>query len=128
MRFLKNLIKINDLCFISAKLKNINKNFELFFNTKNNFFEVHDTSKDNSFVITFSTYPNENLILKLQKTKSLNKNIFKEIEENNKKVEEKNNKILNDKVTDYFKEICNFAERNTSTISQNQIKKIIEKG
>lgn len=128
MRFLKNLIKINDLCFISTKLKNINKNFELFFNTKNHFFEVHNTSKDNSFVITFSTYPNENLLLKLQKTRSSNKNIFKEIEESNKKTEEKNNEILNDKVSDYFKEICNFAERNTSNISQNQIKKIIEKG
>lgn len=128
MRFFKNLIRINDLFFISSKLKTINQNFELFFNTKSQFFEVHDISKEQSFVISFQKYPNENLIFKLQKTKTSNKNIFKEIEQNNKIVEQKKQKILKNEISDCFHEICNFSEKCTNNISKKQIKKIIEKG
>ncbi len=128
MHFLNHLIKINDVFFISEKIKSSNQNFELFFNKKTKQFEIHDTSKPISFVLSFSKYPNQNLIKKIHKTSTKNKNIFKEIEQHNNSISEKKNKILTEKCSEYFDEILKFSEKTNNNISEQQIKKIIEKG
>lgn len=129
MRFLQSLIKINDIYYISEQLKNINKNYELFLNINTNKFEVHDTSKPNSFVVSYNKYPDQNLILKLIKSLSISpQEIFNQIEKHNYKLHEKQNLKINQMASDYFNEIFNFSEKITNEMSAGQIKKILEKG
>lgn len=124
----KHLVKINDIYFISEIIKASNQNFELFFNKKTNLFEIHDCSKQNSFMLSFSKYPNQNLVEKIQKTSTKNKNLFKEIEQHNQSIFEKKNRILLQECSEYFDEILKFGEKTNNNISEQQIKKIIEKG
>lgn len=129
MRFLQSLIKINDIYYISEQLKNINKNYELFLNINTNKFEVHDTSKLNSFVVSYNKYPDQNLILKLIKSLSISsQEIFNQIEKHNHELHEKQNLKINQMASDYFNEIFNFSEKITNEVSAGQIKKILEKG
>lgn len=129
MRFLQSLIKINDIYYISEQLKNINKNYELFLNINTNKFEVHDTSKSNSFVVSYNKYPDQNLILKLIKSLSISsQEIFNQIEKHNHELHEKQNLKINQMASDYFNEIFNFSEKITNEVSAGQIKKILEKG
>lgn len=129
MRFLQSLIKINDIYYISEQLKNINKNYELFLNINTNKFEVHDTSKTNSFVVSYNKYPDQNLILKLIKSLSISsQEIFNQIEKHNHELHEKQNLKINQTASDYFNEIFNFSEKITNEVSAGQIKKILEKG
>lgn len=129
MRFLQSLIKINDIYYISEQLKNINKNYELFLNINTNKFEVHDTSKPNSFVVSYNKYPDQNLILKLIKSLSISsQEIFNQIEKHNHELHEKQNLKINQMALDYFNEIFNFSEKITNEVSSGQIKKILEKG
>lgn len=129
MRFLQSLIKINDIYYISEQLKNINKNYELFLNINTNKFEVHDTSKPNSFVVSYNKYPDQNLILKLIRSLSISsQEIFNQIEKHNHELHEKQNLKINQMTSDYFNEIFNFSEKITNEVSAVQIKKILEKG
>lgn len=129
MRFLQSLIKINDIYYISEQLKNINKNYELFLNINTKKFEVHDTSKPNSFVVSYNKYPDQNLILKLIKSLSISsQEIFNQIEKHNHELHEKQNLKINQMASDYFNEIFNFSEKITNEVSAGQIKKILEKG
>lgn len=129
MRFLQNLIKINDIYYISEQLNNINQNYELFLNINTNKFEVHDTSKPNSFVVSYNKYPDQNLILKLIKSLSISsQEIFNQIEKHNHELHEKQNLKINQMASDYFNEIFNFSEKITNEVSAGQIKKILEKG
>ena len=129
MRFLKNFIKINDTFFISEEIKKINPNYDLFYNKNLKHFEVHDTSKSNSFVLSFNSYPNQNLILKLLKSKTKSATeIFNEIENNNKKILKHKQQQTMTKANDCLNEIFRFQEKQTSEISNLQIKNIIEKG
>lgn len=129
MRFLQSLIKINDIYYISEQLTNINKNYELFLNINTNKFEVHDTSKSNSFVVSYNKYPDQNLILKLIKSLSISsQEIFNQIEKHNHELHEKQNLKINQMASDYFNEIFNFSEKITNEVSAGQIKKILEKG
>lgn len=129
MRFLQSLIKINDIYYISEQLKNINKNYELFLNINTSKFEVHDTSKPNSFVVLYNKYPDQNLILKLIKSLSISsQKIFNQIEKHNYELHEKQNLKINQMASDYFNEIFNFSEKITNEVSAGQIKKILEKG
>lgn len=129
MRFLQSLIKINDIYYISEQLKNINKNYELFLNINTNKFEVHDTSKPNSFVVSYNKYPDQNLILKLIKSLSISsQEIYNQIEKHNHELHEKQNLKINQMASDYFNEIFNFSEKITNEVSAVQIKKILEKG
>lgn len=129
MRFLKHLIKINDVYFISEQLKTINKNFELFYNKNTNRFEVHNTKSARSFIVSFDKYPNPNLIYKTLKSMNSDiEEISKEIENHNTKIQEKNNLEILQTASDNFREILNFSEKTNKELSQKQIKKIIEKG
>lgn len=129
MRFLQSLIKINDIYYISEQLTNINKNYELFLNINTNKFEVHDTSRPNSFVVSYNKYPDQNLILKLIKSLSISsQEIFNQIEKHNHELHEKQNLKINQMASDYFNEIFNFSEKITNEVSAGQIKKILEKG
>ncbi len=129
MRFLQSLIKINDIYYISEQLTNINKNYELFLNINTNKFEVHDTSKPNSFVVSYNKYPDQNLILKRIKSLSISsQEIFNQIEKHNHELHEKQNLKINQMASDYFNEIFNFSEKITNEVSAGQIKKILEKG
>lgn len=128
MRFLHYLIKINDIYFISTQIKNINIYFDIFFNTKTQLFEVHDTSKYDSFIISYNKYPDQNLIKKLYQTSKENSKKFLETiqNENNNLLKNINTKLIND-AKDKFNEILSFAEKSSNELSIPTIKKIINK-
>jgi len=126
----KNLTLINDIFFISEQIKKINKNYRLFYNKNNNKYEVHNINNKESFVISFDSYPNQNLIKKLKETSKENfEKLFKEIELYNKKLEEDKEQAKIDCAKNQLSEIFNYAEKSpTQNLSSKEIKKIIEKG
>ena len=125
----KNLIKVNDVYFISELIKNINPNFKLFFNTLFKRYEIHNTNERPSFVISCESYPNQTTIEKLLKTNKENMAIlFKEIDENNKKLEEKKENELLDKTQSQFTELLNYLDKSPSKSFDNiNFKNILEK-
>lgn len=128
MRFLRHLIYVHDIYFVSEKLKEFNPNFALFYNTQKKWYEIHDTGKSNSYVISFKGYPSYNLIIKLIKTKRENmKKLFEEIEiENNKLLMQATLSNVND-AKDMLSEVFNFASKKAGELTSNCIKKIIQK-
>lgn len=127
--FFKHLIKISDVFYISENIKTLNPNYEIFYNKNTSSFEVHDSAKENSFVVSFVKYPNPNLEVKLEQTKVENKaKIFAEIENYNQKLYNTQTKNISNSANDFFTEILNYSNKSTGELSSQQIKKIIEKG
>lgn len=127
--FFKHLIKISDVFYISENIKKLNPNYEIFYNKNTASFEVHDGAKENSFVVSFDKYPNPNLEVKLEQTKVENKaKIFAEIENYNQKLYSLQTKNILNTANDFFTEILSYSNKSTGEISNQQIKKIIEKG
>ena len=126
MKF-KNLIKINDIYFINEYLKKINKNFEIFYNTRLNKYEIHNTSLKNSFVISYDKYPNEGLIVKFFKTSRENINkTLKDMEEQNDKITSYKNNLIYDNSKEKMKEIISFAQsKGDGNLSSSQIRNIL---
>ena len=126
---LKNYLqKINDVYFISKLIKKLNKNFELYFNIKNNMYEIYDNSNMN-IVVTYKNYPDDKLIEKLLKTNQHNmKTLFNEIDEYNNKLTVNNEKQLINNTTDKINTIFNYFNKNPGKELTNiQIKNILEK-
>lgn len=128
MRFLQHLIKINDVYFISDIIKNINPNLDIFYNKNTCIYEVHDTSKFDSFIISYSKYPDQNLIKKLYQTSKENSKKYLDLiqKENEKLLENQNKKLLDD-ANARFNEIMSFAEKSSNELSLSAIKKIIKR-
>lgn len=118
---------VNDIFFISERIKEINENYKLFYNKKLKRYEVHDFSNMLTLCVTYNKYPNDKLIKKLTLTKKENaRRYIKEIEAENQKLEKENEmKILNNSL-DKLNEVFHYAELNsTSDLSKEQIKYII---
>ena len=115
-----NLTEINDIYFISEKIKTINKNFKLFYNQISKHYEIHDISQKDSF----------GLVKKLYYTNKENmKNLFEEIELNNNKLQERfeNNTLEHSKLK--MNEIFKYQYSNPGkSLSNKQIDKILERG
>ena len=126
---LKNLTKINDVFYISHHIKKLNPNFDLFFNTLLNRYEIHNLIANPSFVISFYDYPDNRIIDKLLKTNKDNMaNLFKEIEEQNALIEINKNKDLLDKSKNQINELFNFINKKPSqSLDKSSLKNILEK-
>lgn len=128
--FFNELIKFNDVYFIHSLIKQINANYELYYNKNKMRYEVHDTSKPllNSLCVTTKNYPDQRLIDKLQETRIENiENIIKNIEIHNNKLEfEKQNKITS-LAKEQLTEVIKYAtQKPETTLSQASIRNIIK--
>ncbi len=105
------LIKIkNDAFNIAERIKALNPNYFVVFNTKNNKFEVHNTKQTNTFCITCDNGLNYTVIQKLRKTNIENiKKLMQEIEENNLKLENEQKRVIKDEVSYKAKEMFDYA-------------------
>lgn len=125
----QKLKKINDIYFISEKIKEINKNYELFYNESEARYEVHNLDCYPSLCVTFEHYPDYRLYKKLLLTNSKNINkIVEEIELSNNKLIENEEQNLIDKANQEMKEIFRYSQTKTDfNITEKQIKNIITK-
>ena len=124
------MVKFSDIYFIHSLIKQINANYELYYNKNKMRYEVHDTSKPllNSLCVTTKNYPDQRLIDKLQETRIENiENIIKNIEIHNNKLEfEKQNKIIS-LAKDQLTEVIKYAtQKPETTLSQASIRNIIK--
>ncbi len=124
-----NLIEFEDIYFISQIIKKINNNYRLYFNTKENRYEVHDISKPRALSLCLASkiYPDERMILKLIKTRKENMNkLFRQIENENAKVLENHQCKICNIAKDQLSEVINYSlTKPTHDLSKEEIKKII---
>lgn len=113
------LIKIEkDLFNIAQRIKNIDIGYFICFNTKNKKFEVHNKNQARgtySATIPFNKLDSR-AIDYLNETHVRNyKQIFKAIDENNKKLDQKIKEVNDDKVKYRVDEIYNYSRRYSKT-------------
>lgn len=127
--FFKNLQIVNDVYFTAEKIKQIDKNYQLFYNYIDKRYEVHNLSYYPSLCVTFYKYPDNRLYEKLLKTNS------KTVERLIKEIDEENNYLLNkqedfyvDKANQELKEVFKYSQSKTDfNLTTEQIKNIINK-
>lgn len=121
------LQEVNDIYFISEQIKQINPSYKLFYNTLHNRYEVHDLSNPfHSLCVTTKDYPSSNLIKTLITTKKENMSaLLKQIEEDNQKLDTLKQNNLLDISNQKFKEILNYSQTITHSLSQENISKIV---
>lgn len=122
-----NYIEINDVYFISTKVKEFNPNYRLVYDKSSKMYCVIDVVSLEK-IITTAIYPSSLIINKLHQTKRENfKKLFEFIEISNKKIEEKNQQNIKENASDRFLEIAKYAEsKGDPNLSQTQIRKIIK--
>lgn len=123
-----HLQKINDIFFINERIKDINPNYELFYNTKLKQYEIHDLSnKKCTLCSTQKSYPNATILKKLVKTSK--ENMQKTIREmdrfnNNLSIKQEHNLLA--KANDQLSEIIKYSQlRPNINLSCQEIRKII---
>lgn len=117
------LKKIEDKLFcINKRIKTIDKRYFICFNKIFKRFEVHYSGqKDGSFCFDAGSKLNSSVLRKVYLTQSKNaKKLFKQIEENNKKIEEQKNKSLTERYMSDFDLMLDFASRKTGDINFSQ--------
>lgn len=88
---------LNDVLFICQRLKEIDKDYRVFYNTKTNKFEVHNVGQiGDSYCLTVPfQYLDARTIDFVNKTKVENKEkLIKEMDKENEILEERNNKRI----------------------------------
>ena len=107
-------------------IKKINRHYALFINKINNSFIIVDTAKNCQICYKFDNFKRD-LIKILEYTKIENANdIFNDIENNNKKVEELRKKQALDFSKNLIYEMNKYTNRTTKNISMVHLNKIIE--
>ena len=122
-----HLQEINDIYFINKRIKQINLNYKIFYNTLAKRYEVHDLSNPkHSLCVTTTNYPSFNLIKKLIITKRENiKTLISQIENDNSNLEQIKTNNLLDKSNEKFKEIINYSQKTTHSLTKTEIDKIV---
>ena len=111
MKSKQNFIYYKDSFNYYNLITKIDPNYRLVFDRKYKFFAIINTSKNNQICLKFSTFSFD-IIKILQKSRiERNKIIFKEIEENNEKIEMQNKQNLICNTGDIFKEKLYFSSR-----------------
>ena len=93
----------NDVFFISDRIKEIDENYKIYFNSKKNKFEIHNIGQfGGSYCLTVPfQYLDFRTIDLVKKTLSINgEKLLKEIDLNNKKINEINEKIIFNRAKD----------------------------
>ena len=119
------LEKYTDIFNLSGRIKQIDASYELCFNKKLKRFEVHNNAILDSFVCLVPNL-DARLIEKLVLTRRENmKAFFKQLDEDNEKLEEKKqNEILGD-AKDRLGEIAKYSFNLNRNLSDKEIQKIL---
>lgn len=107
------LIKIKTDAFnICERIKKIDKNYFVVYNTTKNQYEIHNTmQKSNTFCVVCDKGLNCQVIDKLRKTKIENmQKVISEIEKNNEYLEKEQKRKLMDNATWKAREMFNYAK------------------
>ena len=103
------LIEIkNDVYFILSRLKEIDKNYRIFYNTKNNKFEIHNKAQiGNSYCLTvpYKFLDNRAFELVLKTRVENSKKLFEEIDKQNEKIERKSENEIYKQAENILKKI-----------------------
>ena len=114
---------------IYSRIKDIDQNYELFWNNASRVFEIHDTSNKmcSLCLIVRANELDARVLYKLFVTRRQNmKKLFKEIEESNAKFEESKKRDALSECNGFFREIMDFASRKSNDLTANDIQKIIK--
>ncbi len=125
MRF-NNLHNIlyNDLYNISNRIKQINPNYELYFNRKIKKFLIINSANNYEICLNFDNF-NQNIENILKNSACNNfESLIKSIEDNNNKIELLQHNSTKEKTTEACLECINLINK-SSNISNNDINKII---
>ena len=118
-------IKINSDPFnIAKRIKSINKNYYVVFDTFKQTYEIHNSSFANSYCITI---PYKNLdcraIELIKKSENVTETLL-EIEKHNKKLENQNKNNMLDKVSYQLKQIYDYSNSHVKNFDGNAFKNI----
>lgn len=107
-----------DLFDISSRIKEVDKNYYIIYDTKKRRYEVHSAmQKDNSFCFVVGKRLDYYAIVKAQKTSiKWLKNIIKNIDEDNKRVEEKRKNEISYKYKTNIKSVLDYIDRKNKTV------------
>ena len=97
----------NDVFFINQRIKEIDKNYKIYFNNIKNKFEIHNIGQiGGSYCLTVPfRYLDERTINLVKRTLSINsETLLKEIDENNEKLRLKHEKIILENAKDQLYE------------------------
>ena len=123
------LQKVKDFFAINKRIKSINPSYELFFNTKEKRYEVHDMSKNyfHSLCLTVAKNDlNASILQKLLMTKRENMiRLFKSIDEDNRRLEDQKLQKISGDFRDCLTEVLGFAERENKDLSLSQIQNVV---
>lgn len=127
MKKYSNLVKVNDVYFISEQIKLIDNNYELYYDYKTRKYIVLDKYL-NEIVLSSEEYPSYQTIKRLHITKRENfLKLLNEIEENNLKIEESNNKRLFDKANEQITELVNYTnQKGYIDLTNTEVREIIK--
>lgn len=103
------LIEIkNDVYFILSRLKEIDENYQIFYNTRRKVFEVHNKAQiGDSYCLTVPYGVLDSRLIELvRKTRVENsKKLFEEIDKQNEQIENKNKKEIVKYAENIFKKL-----------------------
>lgn len=106
------LVKVGDQFRVEERLREIDPSYEVFYNKKDKRFEVYSKRAGESFLAVVSPYSelDARLVSYVRKTRVERvKDIIKEVEENNEKIErkavEEKEKIKQDKINELKKKL-----------------------
>jgi len=118
----------DDFYHIADRIKYINRFYVIYYNTTKKIFEVHDTRFNyNSLCFVVGSRLDAKTIKKAVETQSkFAKNIFKSIEDNNRKIDQKNNEHLRDFADQKLKAYIEYLDsHNADDISFDSSQKTI---
>jgi len=108
------LIKITEDVFdISNRLKEIDSNYFVVFNTKKQKFEIHNKSQKNTYCLTVlnKSLDSRTITQTLKSRRERFNKILQEIEDNNQKIIDDNNKKIRDMAEWKLKEMFDYSSR-----------------
>lgn len=115
-----------DLYNLYARIKEIDKNYNLVFNKKNKRAEVHNFNQKGTSFVMVANPLDARLILKLKQTRVENSaKFFKDIEEYNLNLQIKQQEQLLNKAKDINYEIANYSFVKNQNLTSEEIHKII---
>ena len=119
------LIKIyEDVFDITKRLKEIDRNYFVVFNTKKQKFEVHNKSQKNTYCLSvpYNTLDIRTIFLTLKSRRENIDKILEEIDVNNQKLEQENNRKIKDLCDFKAKEIFSYAKKHEQPNFENAYK------
>ena len=124
MKNLSGLTKYNDMFNYCNRIKKINKNYELYYDTINKLFIILNSANSNEICMKFISF-NLNLEEILNKTSIRNaRKLYREIEENNIRIEQATRLKSKQHLLDSYKDLSSYSKR-TNKILQSDINKIL---